>query len=794
MIGRLLAEVNLSLKKLSGMFSETIGRLYKNHVVIGNGSFGKVFSAQRVSDSKTVAVKEVDTTGAGLAERMIILAEYTYYPHIVDPNVVTCYTTHFDKESGQLYLEMEYCPGGSLSDLIKSQRVRKQPLPERTIWQIFKGLASALVYLHSPEKKPTVGAIIHRDIKPTNIVFTKDGIAKICDFGLSRGLHELSMASSRVGTDAYMAPEVNDGEYNEKVDVWSLGCVILELCSLHKPKPRDPIILEAYSPQLASILRNCLTVSPDDRISSARLLHLLSTQESEALSRKPSTYYGLDDNDEDTEEDAGDLELREQKEKIRAQEQMQQECNAEAVVEENENARTEADAEMESLVFFDQNITLPTTHSTEAEDDNEHCSQLDATSVIHEVPELTATSILKQLDFASKDPELVRSLLLQYASALETRDNEIAQLKGLLSFQNQRLPLSTARPSIETPICMSTDTHAESIDFTVKEPTQFGTITEKESICPSPRSFDCSMGIVLDDLVANQHRLKTNIEIDILQRSIKAKDAIIDSMKKQSEADAKGTKVFIDALYKDINTLESEVREKNIIIDELCEAIEKNSTLLDSAKRRGSLGMSTDGSFTDRSKSATPEGRRPRRNSLYSSDMADKEQEIQHLKDELIKQQAESAALREQKFIKQECIIQDLTASLRAATAEIDSLRQKVALQSPVQSSLSSSTLTVVKMPSLELSQYVFQINELEQIKETLSEELEAKDSTIQQLREAILHQEISFTKLREASEATQAENRKLHDTIRMQAGTISALVRKRSPQLSSNASPPGKQ
>ncbi|EFO60824.1 Kinase, NEK [Giardia lamblia P15] len=774
------------------MFSEAIGRLYKNHIVIGNGSFGKVFSAQRVSDSKTVAVKEVDTTGAGLAERTIILAEYTYYPNIVDPNVVTCYTTHFDKASGQLYLEMEYCPGGSLSDLIKSQRVKKQPLPERDIWRIFKGLASALVYLHSPEKKPTVGAIIHRDIKPANIVFSKDGVAKICDFGLSRGLHELSIASSKVGTDVYMAPEVNDGEYNEKVDVWSLGCVILELCSLHKPKPRDPIILEAYSPQLASILRSCLTVSPNDRISSARLLHLLSIQESEALSRKPSTYYGLDDNDEDTEEDAGDLELREQKEKIRAQEQMQQECNAEAVVE--ETVKTETDAEIESLVFFDQNITVPTLHTIQAEDSTEYCSQLDETSVIHEAPDLMATSILKQLDFLSRDPEVVRSLLLQYASALETRDNEIAQLKGLLSLQNQQFPSSMTRPSVETPIRMSNDTHAESIDFTIKEPTQFGTVTEKESICPSPRSFDCSMGIVLDDLVANQHRLKTNIEVDILQRSIKAKDAIIDSMKKQSEVDAKGTKVFIEALYKDINTLESEVREKNIIIEELCEAIDKNSTLLDSAKRRESLGRSTDGSFTDRSKSATPEGRRPRRNSLYSSDIADREQEIQHLKDELIRQQAESAALREQKFIKQECIIQDLTASLRAANAEIDSLRQKVALQSPLQGSLCSNTPTVVKMPSLELSQYVFQINELEQIKETLSEELEAKDLTIQQLREAILHQEISFTKLREVSEATQAENRKLHDTIRMQAGTISALVRKRSPQLPSNTSPPSKQ
>ena len=776
------------------MFSEVIGGLYKNHVVIGNGSFGKVFSAQRVTDSKTVAVKEVDTTGAGLAERMIILSEYTYYPNIVDPNVVTCYTTHFDETSGQLYIEMEYCPGGSLLDLIKSQRVKKQPLPERDVWLIFKGLASALVYLHSSEKKPSVGAIIHRDIKPANIVFSKDGVAKICDFGLSRGLHELSVASSRVGTDAYMAPEVDQGEYNEKVDVWSLGCVILELCSLHKPKPHEPIILEAYSPQLASILRRCLTVSPSDRISSAKLLHLLSTQEFDALSRKPSAYYGLDDNDEDTEEDAGDLELREQKEKIRAQEQKQQECTAETV---EGDAQVEAATEVESLVFYDQNTTMPTLHTIPNEEDEDGCSQTGMASVIHEAPELTTESIMQHLDSVSGNPEMIRSLLLQYASVLANRDSEIAHLKVLLSLQNQQSSLTVTRPSVETPIHMSNDTYAESIDFTTKEPTQFATLTEKDSICPSPRSLDYSLGIVLDDLVANQYRLKANLEVDILQRSIKSKDAIIETMKKQTEVTAQGTKTFIDALYKDIKDLELELQEKDIIIEELCETIDKKNTLLDSAKKRESRSMLTDGSFTDRSKSATPEGKHPRKNSLYSPyspEIVDREQEIQRLKDELIKQQTESTALREKKFVEQECIIQDLTASLRAANAEIDSLRQKVALQSPASVSSYANTPTVIKMPSLELSQQLSRINELEQINETLAETVEARDLEVQRLLEAMLHQEASLTKMREVSEAQRAENRKLQDAIRIQAGTISALVRKRSPQLPSNASPPSRQ
>lgn len=770
------------------MFSDTVGRLYKNHAVVGNGSFGKVFSAQRVADSKVVAVKEIDTTGADFAERLTILAEYSYYPHIVDPNVVTCYTTHFDDVSGQLYIEMEYCPGGSLLDLIKSQRVKKQPLPEKDVWKIFKGLASALVYLHSPEKKPNVGTIIHRDIKPANVIFSNDGVAKICDFGLSRGLHELSVASSKVGTDIYMAPEINGGEYNEKVDVWSLGCVILELCSLTKPRPYEPIILETYSPQLASILRNCLMVSPEERISSAKLLHLLSIQESEALLRKPSTYYGLDDNDEDTEEDAGDLELREQKEKIRAQEQKQQECVTEVVIEEEGKAETDA----ESLVFFDQNITLPTLSTIPNEDgDEEYCSKMDTASIVNESSDLTPEVILKQIESFNGDPETIRPLLLQCVSALATRDSEIAHLKVMLSIHNQQSPSAVSRPSIETPTRMSNDGRTESIDFTAKETAQFATLTEKESTCPSPRSIDYSMGIVLDDLVANQHRLRTNLEIGILQRSIQSRDAIIDSMKKQTEENAKGTKTFIDALYNDIRNLETELKEKDVIIEELCETIDKNHLMSSPSKRMGSLSILEEGSFIDRSKSATPETRTHRKKSLHSPD---REQEIQNLKDELIRQHAESAALREKKFIKQECIIQDLTASLRAANAEIDSLRQKAALQIPVPNNPYANMSNVIKMPSIELSQYVSRINELEQTNETLAEELEARDLKVQQMREAILHQEISITKLREVAEAQHAENKRLHDAIGIQASTISALVRKRSPQLPSNTSPSGKQ
>ena len=118
---------------------------------------------------------------------------------------------------------MEYCGGGDLRTYIKKL---KQPLPEDQVMFWFKQMVSGINYIH--ERK-----ILHRDLKPDNIFLTSWFQLKIGDFGLSKCLSRtFDMASTWCGTPVYMAPEVLGGKpYDQKADMWGLGCVLYELAT-----------------------------------------------------------------------------------------------------------------------------------------------------------------------------------------------------------------------------------------------------------------------------------------------------------------------------------------------------------------------------------------------------------------------------------------------------------------------------------------------------------------------------------------------------------------------------------
>ena len=128
---------------------------------------------------------------------------------------------------------MEYCPGGDISQLIKRCRHQKQYINEEIIWKIFSQVVSALYACHTNKS----GKILHRDIKPSNVFLDSDNNVKLGDFGLSLMLNkDMNFAYSNVGTPYYMSPEqVDENKYNEKSDIWSLGCFLYELTSLHPP-------------------------------------------------------------------------------------------------------------------------------------------------------------------------------------------------------------------------------------------------------------------------------------------------------------------------------------------------------------------------------------------------------------------------------------------------------------------------------------------------------------------------------------------------------------------------------
>ena len=130
---------------------------------------------------------------------------------------------------------MEYCGGGDLSQLIK----QGEKIAEDVIWKIFSQIVMAL---HECHRHPG-GAILHRDLKPSNIFLSEDLNIKLGDFGLSKQLKKDEAnvwASTNVGTPYYMSPEqINGTNYDEKSDIWSLGCVLFEMAALKPPFRAD---------------------------------------------------------------------------------------------------------------------------------------------------------------------------------------------------------------------------------------------------------------------------------------------------------------------------------------------------------------------------------------------------------------------------------------------------------------------------------------------------------------------------------------------------------------------------
>ena len=200
---------------------------------IGKGNFGSITKIRSKIDGKILVWKELNYGVMSEKDRNRIISEVNILRELHHPNIVKYYDRIIDKKNSKLYIVMEYCPGGDLSKIIKHNRKNNQYFSEDLIWKIFSQVASALYACHTHKD----GKILHRDIKPSNIFIDQENNIKLGDFGLSRILNsDISFAVSRVGTPYYMSPEQIDNiKYNEKSDIWSLGCFLYELTTLHPP-------------------------------------------------------------------------------------------------------------------------------------------------------------------------------------------------------------------------------------------------------------------------------------------------------------------------------------------------------------------------------------------------------------------------------------------------------------------------------------------------------------------------------------------------------------------------------
>lgn len=200
---------------------------------VGKGSFGAVTKIRRKSDQKLLVWKEISYGRMKEKEKQQLVSEVNILREFRHPHIVKYYDRIVDKTNSKIFIVMEFCEKGDLGHLIKKHKRDGTYLNEENIWRLFSHVLLALQACHN---RPS-GKILHRDIKPGNILMDSNSNAKLADFGLSRIMGENSVyAETKVGTPYYMSPEqIADMKYNEKSDIWSAGCLLFEMASLHPP-------------------------------------------------------------------------------------------------------------------------------------------------------------------------------------------------------------------------------------------------------------------------------------------------------------------------------------------------------------------------------------------------------------------------------------------------------------------------------------------------------------------------------------------------------------------------------
>ena len=259
---------------------------YEPITYIGKGNFGSITKIKRKNDGKILVWKELNYGIMSEKEKIRIVQEVNILHELHHPNIVKYYDRIIDKKNTKLFIIMEYCPGGDLSKLIKHNRKTSQYFSEDIIWKIFSQVCSALYACHTHKE----GKILHRDIKPSNIFIDQENNIKLGDFGLSRILNtDISFAVSRVGTPYYMSPEqIDDIKYNEKSDIWSLGCFLYELVTLHPPfeannhinlakkikSGKVDLIPKFYSQKLNEVINLLMNLDPNKRPNITEIINI----------------------------------------------------------------------------------------------------------------------------------------------------------------------------------------------------------------------------------------------------------------------------------------------------------------------------------------------------------------------------------------------------------------------------------------------------------------------------------------------------------------------------------------
>ena len=280
------------------MYTTSI-RDFKKEKVLGKGSFGSVYLVRRKQDNKIYALKTVILEKLNKREQENSVNEVRILASVNHPNVIGYKEAFWDDTGSSLNIVMEYADDGDLHSKIEKMKKAGGFFKEPIIWSYAIQMIEGLKALH--DKK-----IMHRDLKSANIFLVKDKHqCKLGDMNVSKVIKE-KVLRTQTGTPYYASPEVwNDNPYSYKSDLWSIGCVIYELCSLRPPfqgKDLDELyenvckgeperINKIYSDDLWKMILMLLQVDVNKRVDCNQFLNSeLIKKKIEEMKNNPSTF------------------------------------------------------------------------------------------------------------------------------------------------------------------------------------------------------------------------------------------------------------------------------------------------------------------------------------------------------------------------------------------------------------------------------------------------------------------------------------------------------------------------
>ena len=239
---------------------------------LGDGAYSIVYKVKRKEDSTIYALKKVKLKGLTDKEKQNSLNEVRILASVKSPFVISYKEAFIEEESETLCIVMEYADKGDLYQRIVHLKKIGCLIEEIDAWKIFIQMTRGLKSLHDLK-------ILHRDLKSANIFLFSDGTAKIGDLNVSKVARK-GLGYTQTGTPYYASPEVWDEKpYDNKSDIWSLGCVVYEMLTLHPPfrakdmeqlyktviKGQYKKIGDKYSQDMNDIIDFLLKVNPKDR-------------------------------------------------------------------------------------------------------------------------------------------------------------------------------------------------------------------------------------------------------------------------------------------------------------------------------------------------------------------------------------------------------------------------------------------------------------------------------------------------------------------------------------------------